>query len=99
MVSGKLFLFLCYAKHALLVNENISDDKFFNSYLNAKILFLDLNAKATNKRIIEILKTTDNLDRDIVYSISTLDHKRGLMYQAELNFNKPIRLLEHMSLN
>lgn len=86
MISGKLFLFLCSAKHELLDNKSMTNDKFFNSYLNAKILFLDLNARATNNRIIDIVKTTDNLDRDIVYCMSSLDHKRGLMYQSELNY-------------
>ena len=86
MVAGKLFLFLCYAKHKLLVNENMTSDKFFNSYLNTKILFLDLNARAVNSRIIDFIKCSNNIDRDIVYSISSLDHKRGLMYQSELNY-------------
>ncbi len=86
MTAGKLFLFLCHAKHKLLVNENMTSDKFFNSYLNAKILFLDLNARAVNSRIIDFIKCSNNIDRDIVYSISSLDHKRGLMYQSELNY-------------
>jgi len=86
MAAGKLFLFLCYAKHKLLVNENMTSDKFFNSYLNAKILFLDLNARAVNSRIIDFIKCSNNIDRDIAYSISSLDHKRGLMYQSELNY-------------
>lgn len=86
MVAGKLFLFLCSAKHELLENKNMSADRSFNYYLNAKILFLDLNARSVNDRIVDIIKTTDNLDRDIVCSLSTLDHMRGLIYQSELNY-------------
>ena len=49
-------------------------------------MYIDLNARATNKRIVDIIQTTNNLDRDIVYLISTLDHNRGLMYQSESNY-------------
>lgn len=86
MAAGKLFLFLCYAKHEFLVNNSITNDKYFDYYLNAKILYIDLNARATNKRIVDIIQTTDNLDRDIVYLFSTLNHNRGMMYQSELNY-------------
>ena len=85
MVAGKLFLFLCYAKHKL-ANENVNSDKFFNSYLNTKILFLDLNARAVNSRIIDFIKCSNNIDRDIVYSISSLDYHRELMHQFKLNY-------------
>ena len=86
MISGKLFLLLCYSKHKLLVNESRTHDKFFRMYLNAKILFCDLNARSMNNRIIDIIKTTDNLDRDILYLANTLDNMRGMIYQSELNF-------------
>lgn len=86
MVAGKLFLFLCHSKHDLLENESMINDKFFSSYLDAKILFLDLNARATNDRIVDFIKSKSDIDKNILYSISTLDHTRGLMYQSELNY-------------
>ena len=86
MIAGKLFLFLCNAKRELLINEDMPTDKHFKYYLNAKILFLDLNARSVNASIVDVAKMTNNLDRNIVYSLSTLDHMRGLMYQSELNY-------------
>lgn len=86
MVAGKLFLFLCHAKHELLENYPMSKDKHFHLYLDAKILFCDLNSRATNTNINQIIKSTNNLDRDIYNAIATLDHVRGLMYSSELNY-------------
>ena len=86
MAAGKLFLFLCNAKHELLVTEDMSSDKFYVQYLDAKLLYLDLNARAVNSRIVDYIKTSNNLDRDIVYSLSVINHMRGLMYQSELDF-------------
>ena len=86
MIAGKLFLFLCHSKRKLLFNESIESDKQFSLYLNAKILFLDLNARAINERIIEIIKKTTNLDKDIILSLSTIEHIRGLIYRSELNY-------------
>lgn len=47
---------------------------------------MDLNARVVNSRIIDFIKCSNNIDRDIVYLISSIDHKRGLMYQSELNY-------------
>ena len=85
MVAAKLFLFLCYAKHKLLVNDHMTSDKYFDSYLNAKIIYFDLNSKATNDRIVDIVKTSKDLNKETLYCMSTLDHNRGLIYQSELN--------------
>lgn len=88
MAAGKLFLFLCSAKQEWLVNGYLTDDKYFNSYLNAKILYTDLNSRAVSTRINEIVLGSNDLDREICYSINTLDHTRGLLYQAELNLRQ-----------
>ena len=85
MVAGKLFLFLCHDKQELLVNHRMEMDKYFNSYLNAKIIYLDLNARSTNERIIDFIKHSLDLDAEIRYSISTVNHARGLIYQSYLN--------------
>ena len=66
----------------------LTDDKYFNSYLNAKILYTDLNSRAVSARINEIILESNDLDREICYSINTLDHTRGLLYQAELNLRQ-----------
>ena len=60
MIAGKLFLFLCHAKHELLVDDYLTNDQFFDSYLNAKILYLDLNARAIDDRIFNIIQTTED---------------------------------------
>ena len=85
MAAGKLFLFLCSAKQEWLVNGYATDDKYFNSYLNAKIFYTDLNARSVNSRICEIVMETGDLDREICYSMNTLDHTRGLLYHSEIN--------------
>ena len=56
MAAGKMFLLLCHSKQELLVQETIDYDKNFESYINAKLLFLDLNARATNKNINNFFK-------------------------------------------
>lgn len=86
MCAGKLFLFLCHSKTELLSNKEITQDKFFENYLNAKVLFLILNSKATNKRICELVKESQNLDEQAKYTMSTIDHMRGLLYSSELDF-------------
>ena len=88
MATGKLFLFLCSAKQEWLVNGYLTDDKYFNCYLNAKILYTDLNSRAVSARINEIVLNNENLDREICYSINTLNHTRGLLYQADLNIQQ-----------
>ena len=85
MIAGKLFLLLCYAKHEFLVNEDMTSDKYFDKYLEAKILYLELNAKATNQNIKYIITRDKDLKKSILYSMSSLDHTRGLIYESELS--------------
>lgn len=88
MMSGKLFLALCYSKQELLVNSDITEDKFFDMYVNAKILYLDLNARATEENINYIIKTTKKCDEAIKHMVSTFDNMRLLLYDSHLEWKQ-----------
>ena len=88
MMSGKLFLALCYSKQELLVNSDVTDDKFFDIYINAKILYLDLNARATEENINYIIKTNKKGNEEIKHMISTFDNMRLLLYDSHLDWKQ-----------
>lgn len=85
MIAGKLFIFLVYDKQVLLKDEQLSNDKYFDTYIEARIMFLDLNARAINERIIDYIKQSNNLDNTIKVAAGGIQHMRGLIYSSEIS--------------